>query len=66
MLFVRAANVGRTVTDLFPKEGVSRDFEALADNLLALYRHETPVPAAAESPRSLLGGIFRRKEPARV
>ena len=66
MLFVRAANVGRTVTDLFPKEGVSRDFEALADNLLALYRHETPAPVAAASPRSLLGGFFHRKEPARV
>ena len=34
LLFVRAANEGRTVIEMFPKEKISEDFEALADRLL--------------------------------
>jgi len=43
LLFVRAANEGRTVIDMFPKEKVSTDFEVLADRVIG-----TPkiVPAA--------------------
>jgi pilus assembly protein CpaE len=33
LLFVRAANEGRTVTEMFPRERVSADFDALADRL---------------------------------
>lgn len=67
MLFVKAANVGRTVIDLFPREKVSGDFEVLADRILGIGE-----PAAATSPRagasrSLLGGLFGgHKEPVRV
>jgi len=34
MLFVRAANEGRTVTEMFPREKISADFDTLADRLL--------------------------------
>ena len=65
MLFVKAANVGRTVIDLFPKEKVSGDFEALAQVVLG---ESTATPAEARaSERSLLGGFFGgRKEPVRA
>lgn len=66
MLFVRAANEGRTVTDMFPKDLVSRDFEALADCILGI---EPSVPETGKSSTersSLLGGLFGRKQPART
>ena len=65
MLFVKAANVGRTVIDLFPKEKVSGDFEALAQVVLG---ESTATPAEARAgERSLLGGFFGgRKEPVRA
>ncbi len=65
MLFVRAANEGKTVTDMFPKEKVTADFEALADRVLGL----EPADAVLTSPTersSLLGGIFGRKEAVRA
>jgi Flp pilus assembly CpaE family ATPase len=34
LLFVRAANEGRTVIDMFPKEKVTSDFDTLADRVL--------------------------------
>jgi pilus assembly protein CpaE len=34
LLFVRAANEGKTVIDLFPKEKITEDFDALADRIL--------------------------------
>jgi pilus assembly protein CpaE len=34
MLFVRAANEGRTVIDMFPKERITVDFDLLADRVL--------------------------------
>lgn len=43
LLFVRAANEGRTVIDMFPKEKVSEDFDALADRILGT---AAPAPAA--------------------
>ncbi len=60
LLFVRAANEGRTVIEMFPKEKVSEDFDALADRLLGAKRAE---PAAKAPFR-----IFNRaaKEPARA
>jgi pilus assembly protein CpaE len=52
LLFVRAANEGRTVIEMFPKEKISEDFDALADRLLG-----TPVTAAVAKPGF---GIFAR------
>ena len=43
LLFVRAANEGRTVIEMFPKEKISEDFDALADRLLG-----TPAEPPAE------------------
>ncbi|MEX1172240.1 MAG: AAA family ATPase [Chloroflexota bacterium] len=42
MLFVRAANEGRTVIDMFPREKITEDFVSLADRLMG-----TPVSAPA-------------------
>jgi pilus assembly protein CpaE len=53
LLFVRAANEGRTVIEMFPREKISEDFDALADRLLG-----TAVPA----PVAKTGfGIFNRQ-----
>jgi pilus assembly protein CpaE len=43
LLFVRAANEGRTVIEMFPKEKITTDFETLADRVLGT---PTIVPAA--------------------
>ena len=66
MLFVRAANVGRTVIDLFPREKVSGDFEALADRLLGIGDPEVAAASHPAEQRSLLGGLFRGKEAVRA
>jgi pilus assembly protein CpaE len=42
MFFVRAANEGRTVIDMFPREKITSDFDLLADRVLG-------VPAKAEN-----------------
>ena len=36
LLFVRAANEGRTVIEMFPKERITADFDALADALFGI------------------------------
>jgi pilus assembly protein CpaE len=66
MLFVKAANVGRTVIDLFPREKVSGDFEALADRILGIGDPEMASASHAGEQRSLLGGLFRGKEAVRA
>jgi pilus assembly protein CpaE len=65
LLFVRAANEGRTIIERFPKEKVTEDFATLRDRLM------TPVSTAAatEKATAAKGGfrIFgRAKEPARA
>ena len=46
LLFVRAANEGRTVIEMFPKEKVTEDFDALADRLIGTTTPQaTPKPA---------------------
>jgi len=62
MLFVRAANEGKTVTDMFPREKVTADFETLSERILGL-DPAAVVAHGAERP-SILGGIFGRKEAA--
>ncbi|HWP64243.1 MAG TPA: AAA family ATPase [Candidatus Binatia bacterium] len=54
LLFVRAANEGRTVVERYPREGVTEDFEALADRILGLPR---PEPAK----RSVFGLLGRSR-----
>lgn len=56
MLFVRAANEGRTVIEMFPKERITADFDVLADRLLG-----TPVKATVERKRSPFAFLNRPK-----
>jgi pilus assembly protein CpaE len=59
LLFVKAANEGRTVVEMYPKERITADFDSLAERLV-----KTPhvaAPAAKASFR-LFGG--RAKDPA--
>jgi pilus assembly protein CpaE len=57
LLFVRAANEGRTVIEMFPREKITADFDTLADRVLGTARPEV---------RSRTGFRFgsRVKEPA--
>jgi pilus assembly protein CpaE len=68
MLFVKAANVGRTVIDLFPKEKVTADFEALADRVLGIADPRTAAsPAGKAADKGSLLGIFNgKKQPVRA
>jgi Flp pilus assembly CpaE family ATPase len=59
LLFVRAANEGRTVIEMFPKEKITEDFDALADRLLG-----TPVTVPA--PKIGFGIFNRQKAPVRA
>jgi pilus assembly protein CpaE len=46
LLFVRAANEGRTVTEMFPREKITADFDLLADRILGV---STPQPVTKTS-----------------
>jgi pilus assembly protein CpaE len=59
LLFVRAANEGRTVIDMFPKERITADFDALADRVVG-------TPAAAPAIKVPFGLFNRGKVPARA
>jgi pilus assembly protein CpaE len=60
LLFVRAANEGRTVVEMYPRERITADFDALADRLLG-------TPTAAPAARSTFRHLFNRvKEPVRA
>jgi Flp pilus assembly CpaE family ATPase len=64
LLFVRAANEGRTVIEMYPKERISEDFNALAELVVG-----TPATSAAGVAPALKAGfrLFgRAKDPARV
>ena len=43
LLFVRAANEGRTVIEMFPKERIAGDFDGLADALFGVAATATPT-----------------------
>jgi pilus assembly protein CpaE len=47
LLFVRAANEGRTVVEQFPKERVTEDFDALADQLLGAEQRTRAVTSSS-------------------
>jgi Flp pilus assembly CpaE family ATPase len=59
LLFVKAANEGRTVIEMYPRERITADFDALADRLLNVPHVEVP---AAKPAFRLFGG--RQKDPA--
>lgn len=50
LLLVKAANEGRAVVEMAPREKISQDFQALADRILGL-----PGPEVARSQRRLFG-----------
>jgi Flp pilus assembly CpaE family ATPase len=59
---VKAANEGRTVIDLFPREKVTEDFRILAERVVGAPRAKTEV-----SSRYSLSSLFgRRKESVRA
>jgi pilus assembly protein CpaE len=58
---VKAANEGRTVMDLFPREKVSEDFRVLAERTVGVPRAKMPGPRL-----SLAGLLGRRRAPVRV
>lgn len=57
LLFVRAANEGRTVIEMFPREKITEDFDALADRLVG-------TPAATPATARSGFGIFNRQKAA--
>jgi Flp pilus assembly CpaE family ATPase len=59
LLFTRAANEGRTVVELFPRERITDDFDALADRVLGVPQEQRPT-------RSPFRLFSRQKEPARA
>jgi pilus assembly protein CpaE len=59
LLFVRAANEGRTVIEMFPKERITEDFDILADRVLG-------TPAAAPAMKVPFGLFNRAKVPVRI
>jgi pilus assembly protein CpaE len=64
LLFVRAANAGQTIIDLFPKEKITEDFDALADRLVRTHVPQTPAAPAGQKVGFRIFG--RAKEPARA
>jgi Flp pilus assembly CpaE family ATPase len=59
---VKAANEGRSVIDMFPREKVSEDFRVLAERVVG-----APAPAQVTAPRATLVSLFgRRRESART
>ena len=59
LLFVRAANEGRTVIEMFPREKITADFDTLADKLIG-------PPKTEANARSGFRFGSRAKEPARA
>ena len=64
LLFVRAANAGRTIIEMFPRERITEDFDALAERLVRT--HVPEATAAAPGPRAGFRLFNRTKEPARA
>ena len=59
LLFVGAANEGRTVIEMYPREWITEDFDALADRILG-------VPRAAPALKTPFRLFSRVKSPARI
>ncbi len=59
LLFVRAANEGRTVIEMFPREKITTDFEVLADRVLG-------TPTVVPAPKAGFRIPTRAREAARA
>jgi pilus assembly protein CpaE len=59
LLFVRAANEGRTVIEMFPREKISSDFETLADRVMGAPKADVNVRGGFRLP-------IRRSQPVRA
>lgn len=57
LLFVRAANTGRTIIDLFPKEKITEDFVTLAGRVLGGPRSWAGPETSRDGGRTATGGI---------
>jgi cellulose biosynthesis protein BcsQ len=67
LLFVRAANEGRTVIEMYPKERITEDFDALAERLVRTFQTVVKIqPAAASKTGGFRLPFGRSKEAARA
>jgi pilus assembly protein CpaE len=67
LFFVRAANQGRTVIEMYPKERITDDFDALAERLVRTFQTEVPTARAAAAAKGMFRLPFgRSKEAARA
>jgi len=67
LLFVHAANAGRTVIEMYPRERITADFDALAERLVRTFHTEVPVvPVAAIKSSGFRLPFGRAKQPARA
>jgi Flp pilus assembly CpaE family ATPase len=69
LLLVRAANAGRTVIEMYPRERITEDFHALAERLVrpgAAAATVDRAPGGATAARAALKLLVRGKDPARV
>jgi MinD-like ATPase involved in chromosome partitioning or flagellar assembly len=67
LLFVHAANAGRTVIEMYPRERITSDFDALAERLVRTFHSEVPVlPVATVKSSGFRLPFGRSKQPARA
>ena len=66
LLFVRAANEGRTVIEMYPKERITEDFDALAERLVRTFQTVVKPSAAPSKPSGFRLPFGRSKEAARA
>jgi cellulose biosynthesis protein BcsQ len=67
LFFVHAANAGRTVIEMYPRERITEDFDALAERLVRTFHTEVPVrPVLVAKPGGFRLPFGRSKAPARV
>jgi Flp pilus assembly CpaE family ATPase len=66
LLFVRAANEGRTVIEMYPKERITEDFGALAERLVRTFTTVTDDAAAPAERAGFRLPFGRSKEAARA
>jgi len=66
LLFVRAANAGRTVIEMYPRERITEDFDALAERLVRTFQTDVVVRPVATPKTGGFRFFGRSKEAARA